>query len=199
MTALGRAPAGLGHVDALREALVRSEAEVGTVDRWGAELAHRMLGGSRLFVAGNGGSAAQAQHLSAEIVGRYRDDRRPFSALALHGDASALTAITNDYGHAEGFARQLEAHARPGDVVVLMSTSGGSGNVVAVAERASRCGVLSWAMTGPGPNPLSAGCDDAVTVGSPHTATVQEVHLVLLHVLCAGFDRAVSESDRWPR
>jgi D-sedoheptulose 7-phosphate isomerase len=192
VTTLGRAPAGLEHVDALADALGRVRAHVPTVETWGAALADRMLTGARLFVGGNGGSAAQAQHLSAEIVGRYRDDRRPFSALALHGDASALTAITNDYGHSEGFARQLEAHARPGDVVVLMSTSGTSANVVAVAERARRCGVVSWAMTGRGPNPLVARCDDAVAVDSPHTATVQEVHLVLLHVLCAAFDRAVA-------
>jgi D-sedoheptulose 7-phosphate isomerase len=183
-----RTPVGVEHVRYLSEALATSGSAVETAARWGRELAGRLAGGARLFAAGNGGSAAQAAHLTAELVGRYRDDRRPFSAVALHAEVSALTAITNDYGHDEGFARQLEAHARPGDVVVLMSTSGGSSNVVRAAQRARECDVLSWAMTGRGPNALTELADDFLTVDSPFTATVQELHLVLLHVLCAGLD-----------
>jgi D-sedoheptulose 7-phosphate isomerase len=183
-----RTPVGVEHVRYLTEALASSAGAVDTATRWGRQLAGRLVGGARLFAAGNGGSAAQAAHLTAELVGRYRDDRRPFSAVALHAEVSALTAITNDYGHDEGFARQLEAHARPGDVVVLMSTSGGSSNVVRAAERARECGVICWAMTGRGPNALTEVADDFLTVDSPFTATVQELHLVLLHVLCAGLD-----------
>jgi D-sedoheptulose 7-phosphate isomerase len=183
-----RTPVGVEHVRSLTEALASSGGAVDTAARWGRELAGRLVGGARLFAAGNGGSAAQAAHLTAELVGRYRDDRRPFSAVALHAEVSALTAITNDYGHDEGFARQLEAHARPGDVVVLMSTSGGSSNVVRAAQRARECGVIGWAMTGRGPNALTEVADDFLTVDSPFTATVQELHLVLLHVLCAGLD-----------
>jgi D-sedoheptulose 7-phosphate isomerase len=183
-----RTPVGIEHVRYLTEALAGSTAAVGTAARWGRELAVLLPGGARLFAAGNGGSAAQAAHLTAELVGRYRDDRRPFSAVALHAEVSALTATTNDYGHDEGFARQLEAHARPGDVAVLLSTSGGSSNVVRAAERARECGVLCWAMTGRGPNALTEAADDSLMVDSPFTATVQEVHLVLLHVLCAGLD-----------
>jgi D-sedoheptulose 7-phosphate isomerase len=183
-----RTPVGVEHVRYLTEALATSGGAVDTATRWGRELAGRLSGGARLFAAGNGGSAAQAAHLTAELVGRYRDDRRPFSAVALHAEVSALTAITNDYGHDEGFARQLEAHARPGDVVVLLSTSGGSSNVLRAAQRARDCGVLCWAMTGRGPNALTEAADDFLTVDSPFTATVQELHLVLLHVLCAGLD-----------
>jgi D-sedoheptulose 7-phosphate isomerase len=183
-----RTPVGVEHVQHLTAALTGIGPAVTTATRWGRELAALLTGGSRLFAAGNGGSAAQAAHLTAELVGRYRDDRRPFSAVALHAEVSALTAITNDYGHEEGFARQLEAHARPGDVAVLMSTSGGSPNVVRAALRARDCGVTCWAMTGRGPNPLTEAADDFLTVDSPFTATVQEVHLVLLHVLCAGLD-----------
>jgi D-sedoheptulose 7-phosphate isomerase len=179
---------GVEHVRHLTEALAGSGPAVAPATRWGRELARLLPAGARLFAAGNGGSAAQAAHLTAELVGRYRDDRRPFSAVALHAEVSALTAITNDYGHEEGFARQLEAHARPGDVAVLLSTSGGSSNVVRAAERARECGVLCWAMTGRGPNALTEAADDCLTVDSPFTATVQEVHLVLLHVLCAGLD-----------
>jgi len=183
-----RTPIGVEHVRYLTEALAASGSAVETATRWGRDLAGRLAGGARLFAAGNGGSAAQAAHLTAELVGRYRDDRRPFSAVALHAEVSALTAITNDYGHDEGFARQLEAHARPDDVAVLLSTSGGSSNVVRAAQRARECGVVCWAMTGRGPNDLTEGADDFLTVDSPFTATVQEVHLVLLHVLCAGLD-----------
>jgi len=183
-----RTPVGVEHVRYLTEALAGSGPAVASATRWGRELAGLLPGGARLFAAGNGGSAAQAAHLTAELVGRYRDDRRPFSAVALHAEVSALTAITNDYGHDEGFARQLEAHARPGDVAVLLSTSGGSPNVVRAAQRARECGVLCWAMTGRGPNALTEAADDFLTVDSAFTATVQEVHLVLLHVLCAGLD-----------
>jgi D-sedoheptulose 7-phosphate isomerase len=183
-----RTPVGVEHVRYLAEALAGSEAAVAIATRWGRELAGLLLGGARLLAAGNGGSAAQAAHLTAELVGRYRDDRRPFSAVALHAEVSALTAITNDYGHDEGFARQLEAHARPGDVAVLLSTSGGSSNVVRAAQRARECGVVCWAMTGRGPNALTEAATDSLTVDSPFTATVQEMHLVLLHVLCAGLD-----------
>jgi D-sedoheptulose 7-phosphate isomerase len=181
-------PVGAEHVQHLTSALTASAPAVATATRWGRELAGLLTGGARLVAAGNGGSAAQAAHLTAELVGRYRDDRRPFSAVALHAEVSALTAITNDYGHEEGFARQLEAHTRPGDVAVLLSTSGGSPNVVQAARRARAGGVTCWAMTGRGPNALTEVADDALTVASPFTATVQEVHLVLLHVLCAGLD-----------
>lgn len=188
-----RTPVGVEHIRYLTAALARSDDAVATATRWGRELARLLPGGARLFAAGNGGSAAQAAHLTAELVGRYRDDRRPFSAVALHAEVSALTAITNDYGHEEGFARQLEAHARPGDVAVLLSTSGGSANVVRAAMRARDCGVHCWAMTGRGPNPLTEAADDFLTVDSPFTATVQELHLVLLHVLCAGLDAELDD------
>jgi D-sedoheptulose 7-phosphate isomerase len=180
------------HLHSLRMALDRFDPAARTAGRWGAELAEALVSGARLFVAGNGGSAAQAEHLSGEIVGRYCDDRRPFSAVALHADGSASTAIANDYGWEEVYARQLEAHARPGDVAVLMSTSGRSPNMVEAARRARRCGVRSWAFTGPAPNPLADACDDALTVPAARTATVQELHLVALHLLCAAFDAALA-------
>lgn len=179
------------HLDSLRAALDAFGPAAQTAARWGIALAPAMQAGGRLFVAGNGGSAAQAEHLSGEVVGRYRSDRRPFSAVALHADGAASTAIANDYGWDEVYARQLEAHARPGDVAVLMSTSGRSTNMIAAAERARGCGVTTWAMTGPVPNPLAVSCDDALTVTAASTATVQELHLVALHLICAAFDDAL--------
>jgi D-sedoheptulose 7-phosphate isomerase len=143
------------------------------------------------MAAGNGGSAAQAQHLTAEMVGRYRADRPPFSAICLNSETSSLTAIANDYPADELFARQVEAHGRAGDVVVLMSTSGRSPNIVAAARRAKEAGMTVLAMTGPAPNPLAAIADEAFSIDSEWTASVQECHLVALHLVCAAFDTAV--------
>jgi D-sedoheptulose 7-phosphate isomerase len=160
---------------------------------WGRELAQSLVGGSRLLAAGNGGSAAQAQHLTAELVGRFRAERRPLSALALHADTSTTTAISNDYGAQEVFARQIEAHGRPGDTVLLLSTSGRSPNITAAAERARSLGVRLWCMTGPAPNPLSAVSDRRLCVDSDDTATIQEVHLVAIHLVCEAIDLAMAE------
>jgi D-sedoheptulose 7-phosphate isomerase len=180
------------HLTQLRTALDAFDEAAATAADLGADLARALLAGGRLFVAGNGGSAAQAEHLSGEIVGRYCDDRRPFSAVALHADGTASTAIANDYGWDEVYARQLEAHARPGDIAVLMSTSGRSPNMIAAATRARRCGVHSWAFTGPVPNPLADACDRAVVIDAATTAAVQELHLVALHLVCEAFDAAVA-------
>lgn len=185
------APGG-AHVASLHQALALFGPAADTSGRWGRELAAALLTGARLLVAGNGGSAAQAQHLSAEVVGRYRDDRPAFSAVALHSEPSALTAIVNDYGVAEMFARQVSAHGRPGDILVLMSTSGRSPNLLAAAERARSLGVRTWAMTGCLPNPLAAACDEVLDVPSPRGATVQELHLVSLHLLCEAMDTALA-------
>jgi D-sedoheptulose 7-phosphate isomerase len=184
---------GADHIASLTVALRSVTAHVGTLDRWGRLLADVLCGESRgrLLTAGNGGSAAQAQHLTAELVGRYRADRPPFSAICLTAETSSLTAIANDYPADELFARQVEAHGRVGDVLVLLSTSGRSPNAVAAARRARDCGVTVLALTGPDPNPLAAAADDAVCIDSPWTATVQECHLVALHLICAAFDAAV--------
>jgi D-sedoheptulose 7-phosphate isomerase len=184
---------GAQHVASLSTALRSLEGQLETLDRWGELLAGVLCGESRgrLLAAGNGGSAAQAQHLTAELVGRYRADRPPFSAICLTAETSSLTAIANDYHSDELFARQVEAHGRPGDVLVLLSTSGRSSNVVSAARRAREHGVTVLAMTGPAPNPLAAAADDAVCIDSPWTATVQECHLVALHLVCAAFDAAV--------
>jgi D-sedoheptulose 7-phosphate isomerase len=144
-------------------------------------------------VAGNGGSAAEAQHLTAELVGRYVDDRPPLSAIALHAETSSLTAIGNDYGAREAFARQVAAHGRDGDIVLLLSASGRSPNVLAAAERARALGLTVLAMTGPAPNPLAALADDAICVAGAGTAVVQEVHLIAIHALCEALDARISE------
>jgi D-sedoheptulose 7-phosphate isomerase len=178
-------------------------AQLDTLDRWGRLLADVLCGDSRgrLLAAGNGGSAAQAQHLTAELVGRYRDERRPLSAVALCAETSSLTAISNDYPPTELFARQVEAHGRTGDVLVLMSTSGRSPNLLAAAQRGRDVGMTVWAFTGPAPNPLAELAHESLAVDAPFTATVQELHLVGVHILCASVDRAlgVISTPRTPR
>ena len=183
------------HLAVLRGAM---DDFTGCVDQaavWGKRLAAVLTAGGRLLAVGNGGSAAQAQHLTAELVGRYREDRRPFSAICLSAETSSLTAIANDYPPDELFARQVEAHGRPGDVLALLSTSGRSGNVLAAAERGAAVGMQLWAFTGPRPNPLAEVAPEVLAVNAPFTATVQELHLVALHIVCAAMDAELGLAD----
>ena len=189
------APLPLGpahdHLAALARPLEDLAHDVTRLARWGEVLAGVLDGGGRLLAVGNGGSAAQAQHLTSELVGRFEDERQPFSALALHAETSSVTAIGNDYGPDAVFARQVVAHGRAGDVLVALSTSGRSSNVVAAARAARGADVRTWAVTGPGPNPLAEVCDDAICVEADTPATIQEVHLVVVHLLCGFVDAAV--------
>jgi D-sedoheptulose 7-phosphate isomerase len=183
------------HLDNVLPAFESLRSQSFHLAAWGEELARRLLRGSRLLAAGNGGSAAEAQHLTAELVGRFDGERVPFSAISLHAETSAVTAIANDYGFEELFARQVRAHARTGDVLMLLSTSGKSPNLLRAAETASRLGVVTWALTGPGPNPLAASCNEAVTIDGP-AANAQECHLIALHAVCRAFDAEVLRRGR---
>ena len=184
-----RTPCAQDHLRELKVAVAAFDGCVTVADRWGSRLAAVLDTGGRLLAAGNGGSAAQAQHLTAELVGKYRYDRAPLSAICLSAETSSLTAIANDYPPEELFARQVEAHGRPGDVLVVMSTSGTSPNIVAAAERGRAVGMSVWAFTGPSPNPLAEVAHEALCADARLTATVQELHLIALHILCAGLDR----------
>lgn len=176
------------HLDELSAALAGLGADAGLIESWGRRLAGVLDGGGRVLAAGNGGSAAEAQHFTAELVGRFLAERRPLSAVSLCAETASLTAILNDYGGDEVFARQVEAHGRAGDVLVLLSTSGRSVNVLHAAHRATELGLEVWAMTGAAPNPLAGVADAALTVRARTTAVVQEVHLVAVHALCAAVD-----------
>ncbi|MFC4000856.1 SIS domain-containing protein [Prauserella oleivorans] len=179
------------HFAALCGALDRAAGAAPTIRDWGSRLAEVLGAGGRLLACGNGGSAAEAQHLTGELVGKFLNDRQPLSAIALHAETSAATAIVNDYGEHELYARQVRAHGRPGDVLITLSTSGRSQNVVAAAKVAHELGLTTWALTGPAPNPLTALCDDAIAVDAPSVATVQEVHLAVVHALCATIDESL--------
>ncbi|MFF7266415.1 SIS domain-containing protein [Streptomyces sp. NPDC008159] len=180
------------HCRSLEQALDRLRRDgLGRIAEWGGRLADVLPAGGRLLAAGNGGSAAQAQHLTAELVGRYRRERPAYSAISLHAETSSVTAIGNDYGFDHVFARQVAAHGRPGDLLLLLSTSGRSANLITAAVTARRAGLRVWAMTGPSPNPLADAADETLAVDADSTATVQETHLVAVHLLCEFFDAAV--------
>lgn len=182
----------LTHLDALVTATTKLRSQLPTIRQMGRHAASILLSGGRLLAVGNGGSAAQAQHLTAELVGRFRSERRALSALCLNAETSSLTAIANDYGVEEMFARQVAAHGRPGDVLVGLSTSGRSPNVVTALDRARDLGLDVWGLTGPGPTPVGTRCDLTVEVVAETTATVQELHLVVVHLLCATIDAAIA-------
>ncbi len=185
---LGGSPMIESHISALANAVDHIGVEAPRLQEWGSRLADVLTAGGRLLACGNGGSAAEAQHLTAELVGRFKDERMPLSAISLHADTSALTAIANDYGGDEIFARGVRAHGRPGDILIALSTSGTSPNVLAAVKAAHETGLTTWALSGPAPNPLAAMCDDAVCVEASTTATVQEIHLMLVHALCIAVD-----------
>lgn len=140
--------------------------------------------GGTLYFAGNGGSAADAQHIATEYVGRFQKNRKPYKALALTTDSSLLTALSNDLGFETVFARQVEAFCTPNDVLTLHSTSGESENLLHAAYQAHDLGVCLVALTGKGGGKLATLCDYGIVVPSTNTARIQEVHLALQHAIC---------------
>jgi len=149
-----------------------------------------LRGGGRILLFGNGGSAAQAQHIADELVNRFRLDRPALSALALTVNASDLTAIANDVGFEFVFARQVEAHGRPGDVAIGLSTSGGSKNVILALERAAALGLETVAFCGERGGLVAEAARHVLRAPSLDTARIQEVHTALGHVLCERVEAA---------
>jgi D-sedoheptulose 7-phosphate isomerase len=147
-------------------------------------LAGALKAGGKVLLFGNGGSAADAQHLAAEFVNRFQIERPPLAAIALTTDTTILTAVGNDYDFKEIFAKQVRALGRPGDVAVGLSTSGKSPNVVAGLEAARELGLKTLALSGDGGGPVAAQAEMALVVPSRNTPRIQEVHLTIGHVLC---------------
>jgi D-sedoheptulose 7-phosphate isomerase len=150
----------------------------------GGRLVRAFASGGKLLAFGNGGSASDAQHLVAELVGRYERDRRGLPALALGSDVAVLTAVSNDLGYAEVFRRQIEAFGARGDVAFGITTSGRSPNVVAGLREARERGLHTIGLTGRGGGELVGLVDDLIDVPSDTTARIQEVHGVVIHLLC---------------
>lgn len=162
----------------------------------GAELIIAALtSGKKVLLCGNGGSAADAQHIASEFVGRFEKERRSFPAIALTTDTSSLTAIGNDYGFEQLFARQVEGLASQGDVLVAISTSGNSPNVLAAVMAARHLGCRTIGLTGANGKRLASLCDLAVMVPSPRTARIQEAHITIGHLWCELVDLSMSETQ----
>lgn len=143
-----------------------------------------LAAGGQLLVAGNGGSAADAQHIAAELTGRFLLERRPFRALALHANTSSLTAVGNDYGYEHVFARELTAHARTGDVLLAISTSGNSPNILRAIEAARQCQVGVIGLTGETGGQMRVACDICICVPTRSTPRMQEMHITIGHTIC---------------
>jgi D-sedoheptulose 7-phosphate isomerase len=150
--------------------------------------------GNQILFCGNGGSSAEAAHLAAELAGRFYYDRAPLHALALNDSVPALTAVANDYGYEFVFARQLNAIGRPGDVLVALTTSGRSPNVLTALAAARAAGIRTIGLTGRRGRRFAAACDVGFVVESDDTARIQEIHLLLGHLLCARI-----EAELFPR
>ena len=140
--------------------------------------------GGKVLTCGNGGSAADAQHFAAELVGRYRRERPGWSAIALTVDPSVLTSLCNDYGFEQIFARQVQALGRPGDILVSISTSGRSKNVLAAVEAASTLGIRTVGLTGQGTSQLGEMVDHHLPIPSTNTAFIQQAHIAVIHIIC---------------
>ena len=170
-----------------------------------AKMAHALLRGNKVLWCGNGGSAADSQHLAAELVGRFRRERRALPSIALTTDTSILTAIGNDYGYEHVFRRQVEALCVVGDVLVGLSTSGNSRNVCLALEEARARGALTIAFTGAGGGAMQHAADIAFCVASKNTARIQEAHILCGHMICDWVEleicarSAAEQEDNAPR
>ena len=167
-------------------------AQAELIEQIAARVRDGMLGGHLLLTCGNGGSATDAQHLAEELVGRYRGNRRALPAMALTADSSALTCIANDFGYEYVFSRQVEALARPGDLLLCFSTSGNSPNVLAALRAARERGASSIALLGKDGGAARGLADLALVVASSDTARIQEAHLQVLHYICEVVEEAVN-------
>lgn len=181
-------------LNAASSLLVRSAAELAPeIERASAMLVEALRCGRCIFFAGNGGSATEAEHLAGELLGRYKAERRPLPAVALGTDLGVLTAIANDYGYTDAFARQFEGLARQGDVLVILSTSGDSANLIELLRRASARQVRSIGLLGRDGGRCRDLVDLPIVVPSDDVARIQEVHLVIGHSLCAEIDAALGD------
>jgi D-sedoheptulose 7-phosphate isomerase len=186
----------LAHLKRSTEALQRAERDPSLIRAIGAiagAVAASLRGGGKLLLAGNGGSAADAQHIAAELLSRFRQDRNPLPAVALTTDTSVLTAIGNDYGYDHVFERQVRGLGRTGDVFVGISTSGRSPNVIAALKAARALGIVTVGFTGSKGMAMQPHCDHLLVAPSDDTAIIQQIHITAAHAICA-----LVESELFP-
>lgn len=172
------------HLAELVEVAKRMEALLPLVEEVAQAMVQTLANGGRVYAFGNGGSSSEAAHLTAELVGRYRVDRPPLAAVALTADSAALTCISNDFSFADVFSRQVMGLVRQGDMVIGLTTSGNSENVVRGLLAARECGALTVAMTGGSGGKVVEAADQALVVPTASTARIQEMHLMMIHMIC---------------
>lgn len=160
----------------------RLSIDIQNVMEIGGVLARSLLKGSKVLIFGNGGSAADSQHIAAELVGRFEKERKPLFALALHGNTSSLTAIGNDYGYEYVYSRQVEAFANKGDIAIGISTSGNSKNIIMAMKKAKELGCIVIGMTGNSKSSMDEVCDYIFKAGSNRTSIIQEQHITVGHI-----------------
>lgn len=191
---IARVQAALEEGIALRRELGAQAAEIA---RAGCKLAEALAAGNGVLLCGNGGSAADSQHIAAELVGSFgATPRRALKAIALTTDSSALTAIANDFGYQHVFARQVEALGRRGDVLIAISTSGKSPNVLAAVEKAHALGLYVIALTGPAQSPLGDAADLAIRAPGSSTDRIQELHITIGHTVCSIVERRLLAASK---
>lgn len=175
---------------AVKQALLSEPELLASIVRVAEVVEAALRDGNKVILAGNGGSAADAQHLAAEFVARFEFDRPGLASIALNTDTSMLTAIGNDYGYDYIFARQIEANGRAGDVFIGISTSGNSRNVLRAMDAARERGLVTVALCGAGGR-LREICDHALAVPSTHTPRIQECHILIGHIICATVEQSI--------
>ncbi len=184
--------AHFGHSLAALQQATQDEALLGALKAIADAITDALKSGHKLLIAGNGGSAADAQHIAAELVGRYKSERSPLPAIALTTDTSALTAIGNDYGFARIFERQVAALGQTGDVLLAISTSGRSENILAAIHAAKARGLIVIGFTGASGGDMRALCDHILLSPGKDTATIQQIHMVAAHAICDAVEQSLS-------
>lgn len=179
--------------DELQQVLQAMQAQASTIDAAVARIAAAVQQGHTLYACGNGGSATDAMHLTQELIGRYRTNRRPLPAICLNSDVGALTCIANDFGYDDVFARQIRGLGRAGDVLVCFSTSGQSPNILAALHAARERELLTVALLGKGGGAAATVAEYGIIVPSQTTARIQEVHTLLLHCICEQIEALTSQ------
>jgi D-sedoheptulose 7-phosphate isomerase len=181
------------HIETFQKLL---ESEVPKIEECAEIIYSAVTAGKKILICGNGGSAADAQHIAAEFVGRYETERRALPAIALTTDTSALTALSNDYGYEMVFRRQVEALAAEGDVLIGISTSGNSPNVLAAVMKARQLGCKTVGLTGESGKKLVSLCDSGILVPSRRTSRIQEAHIAIGHIWCEIVDSKLKEGEQ---
>ena len=186
------------HFEQSRAAMERAAGDAAllkTAETIAAVIVTALRAGNKLLLIGNGGSAADAQHIAAEVIGRYKRERPGYAAIALTTDTSALTSIGNDYGFEHIFSRQIEGLGQRGDVLIALSTSGRSKNIITALQRARELGIVTIGFTGMNGLAMREVCDHLLVSPSDDTPVIQQIHLVAAHGICDAVERSMMDAS----